>query len=157
MKLRYLVVLGCVLLLFVIGFFREFVFENINLHMTHLSQNDGMVNLPGPLILLKSFSYQQLYYTKFVLVVLFAALYFGFTFLGLSSFYGSYNYLTITLLFFGGVFTLSFVIFIIGKVTGKGAEAYSISRYLIEFIQSPLSLFILIPATKLLNEEKTKP
>ena len=140
--------------LFFLGFFREFVFENINSHLIHLKNQDGISNLPGPLFIFKGWSFSALYYTKFLLVLLFAAGFFGLTHWAVSIYFRTSAYWKATAALFLGVFLLSLSAFVLGKLTGFPEKGYSTARFLIEFIQSPLALFLLIPGLTLLKEEK---
>lgn len=143
-----------VLSLFILGFIREFIFENINTHLYYLWKDEHNPYLPEVLSFLKGFSYYPLYYSKFLLIVVFTILFLYGSILLIKQFFNDKRYPKITTGFFAGIFLLSALIFGIGYALGSGHDAYGISRKLIEFIQSPLAAFFLIPAFFLYEQEK---
>lgn len=135
-----------VLLLFTLGFFREFLFENINTHLYYLWKDESNPYLPSSLSFLEGVSYYPLYYAKFGLIVLFTLLFLAGSIGVVRCFFKEAIFTKITTWVFAGIFALSALIFGIGLMVGYGHEAYGISRKLIEFIQSPLACFFLVPS-----------
>lgn len=140
--------------LFVLGFFREFLFESINGQLYYLWKEETNPYLPKSLYFIENISYWNLYYTKFILILLFSILYLFGSLLLIKLFFKERLYRKFTLFFFGGIFLLTALIFALGFPFGAEHEAYGISRKLIEFIQSPLACFFLIPAFALYKKEK---
>ena len=140
--------------LFVLGFFREFLFESINGQLYYLWKEETNPYLPKSLYFIENISYWNLYYTKFILILLFSILYLFGSLLLIKLFFKERLYRKFTLFFFGGIFLLTALIFALGFAFGAEHEAYGISRKLIEFIQSPLACFFLIPAFALYKKEK---
>jgi len=151
-KLKIVVV---TLSLFVLGFFREFLFENINGQLYYLWKEESNPYLPKSLFFLDYISYWNLYYGKFILILLFSILYLYGSLVLVKLFFKERLYRKFTMFFFGGIFLLAALIFALGIPFGAEHEAYGISRKLIEFIQSPLAGFFLIPAFALYKKEKT--
>lgn len=135
-----------ILLLFGLGFLREFIFENINTHLYYSWKKEINPYLPNSLGFLERFSYWELYYSKFALIVFFSILFLVISVYLIQQFFSDSIFRRITILFFAGIFTLSTLIFLVGIIIGSADEAYGISRQLIEFIQSPLAAFFLIPS-----------
>lgn len=142
--------------LFVLGFLREFLFESINTHLYYLWREQSNPYLPKSLSFLAYFDYWSLYYTKFMLILVFTVIYFFGSILVVKQYFSERIFTRFTFLFFAGIFILSALIFGLGYVFGAGHEAYGISRKLIEFIQSPLACFFLIPAFLLYRNEKLR-
>ena len=140
--------------LFVLGFFREFLFESINGQLYYLWKEETNPYLPKSLYFLENISYWNLYYAKFILILLFSILYLFGSLLLIKLFFKERLYRKFTIFFFGGIFLLAALIFALGFPFGVKHEAYGISRKLIEFIQSPLACFFLIPAFALYKKEK---
>ncbi len=147
-------IIALVLLLFFLGFFREFLFENINSHLYYLWKGENNPNLPSSLLFLQNFEYWTLYYAKFFLIAVFTGIYLLVSILLVSQFFREKAFRNITIAFFIGVFAFSGIIFSVGYLLGSGHEAYGISRKLIEFVQSPLACFFLIPAFALYKNDR---
>jgi len=140
--------------LFVLGFFREFLFENINSHLYYLWKEEPNPYLPKSLFFLENVSYWSLYYGKFTLILLFSVLYLYASLVLIRLFFKEQLYQRITIVFFVGIFSLAALIFALGFAFGAEHEGYGVARKLIEFIQSPLACFFLIPAFLLYKKEK---
>lgn len=153
MKAKFLVTAIISLLLFTLGFFREFVFESINIQLGNLYNQTGWTYLPGPLILFEGFTYKELYYSKFALTFVFSAAFWSLTALGIHQFFRNRQRTILTSLIFLIIFGLSFGSFVLGKLLGFEYKAYALSRFLADFIQSPLTLFILIPGFLLADQK----
>ena len=135
-----------VIYLILLGFFREHVFVNVNYQSYKLYYHDSFdYSLPTDMKWLESLSYKQLYIFKFPLTLLFAFLYFLPTYMIVKKYYSEKKYLQITLLAYGSLIIFSLLVFGIGFLFGGYEKCYSLSRYLMGFVQSPLLLMILIP------------
>lgn len=147
-------IVSVTLSLFILGFFREFLFENINGHLHYLWKEESNPYLPDSLFFLENASYWNLYYGKFILILLFSILYLYGSLVLIKLFFKEKLYRKFTIFFFGGIFLLAVLIFAIGFPFGAEHETYGVARKLIEFIQSPLACFFLIPAFALYRKEK---
>lgn len=99
---------------------------------------------PG-LGLFANFSYWELYYIKFGLTALFAALYFVATYFPLKFIFNTKKAFQFTSIYFLGIFSLAFGFYLLAYL-GTPEKFYMVSRRLAEFVQSPLALMILFPA-----------
>ncbi|MBD81196.1 MAG: hypothetical protein CL840_19920 [Crocinitomicaceae bacterium] len=140
-----------IILLFVAGFLREFIFESVNAKISALKLTDGnsQYELTSFLTGLNSWSPSSLYGLKFFLTFLFAFLFLALSLFLVKTIFREKEYLKITALFFGAIFALSFLIYGLGYLLGIPNKGYTISRYIIEFIESPLAVFFLLPALHL--------
>lgn len=150
MNKRYLIaiLLAAVVLT---GFFRESVFENINAHMWYLYYDNDRSHLPSWLWLIGSLSYSQLYWLKWILTILFSALFLGMSCGIIHLIFDNKEMVKWTVYFYSGILLIAFVSFLSGKISGKMEEAYLISRFFMGLIQSPFLLVFLIPAYQLVK------
>lgn len=149
-KKAKIIVLG--IALFLAGYVREFVFESINSRLGALSTQKFSFELTSFLSVLNSWSYSSLYIFKYFLTFLFAAIFLALSLILVKIIFNKREYLKITVIFFAAIFSLSFLLFGIGYITGFLAQGYTVSRYIIEFIESPLAPFFLISAMHLYNK-----
>lgn len=152
-KKAKIIILG--ISLFFVGYLREFVFESINSRLGSLSTQKISFELTSFLSVLNSWSYNNLYIFKYFLTFLFAAIFMGLSLVLVKIIFDKKEYLKITVLFFTAIFGLSFILFGIGYITGFIKEGYTVSRCIIEFIESPLAPFFLISAMHLYNKSKS--
>lgn len=146
---RKLSIILFVILSFVLGFLREFIFESINFVLdgkTVIEQNVFLEYVSGQ-------SITTLNTLKFGLIPVFAGFNLLISLTVIQLFFESKKYNKLVIATFFGVFLLSLSLYIIGKAIGFGEEGYKVSRSIIEFIQSPLGCYFLIPAL-LLKEKK---
>ncbi|UTW62737.1 hypothetical protein KFE98_00865 [bacterium SCSIO 12741] len=148
LSIGLLIILG-----FVLGYFREFVFESINAHLA-LQQMNSPSELSGILSIFNSFSPSLLYYTKFALTAFFALLFLLISLALIKAVFQTTKYFKWAYFFYLFVFGTSLVLFAMGKVIGLPEQLYMVSRYIQEIIQSPLASFMLIPAIYLYQKEK---
>lgn len=153
LKKAKIIVLG--IALFLAGYLREFVFESINSRLGSILHEDYLFELTSFLSVFNSWSYNSLYIFKYFLTFLFAAIFMGLSLILVKIIFDKKEYLKITILFFSSIFSLSFLLFGIGYITGFLAQGYTLSRYIIEFIESPLAPFFLISAMHLYNKNTT--
>ncbi|MGB0404541.1 MAG: hypothetical protein ACPGEG_10625 [Salibacteraceae bacterium] len=150
-----LLALGAVL--FLLGFIREYSFESINKRLGALSNDQWQYELSSFLSILNSLEYPALYKIKFVLILVFALLFLAVTLVMIMVLFNKTIYLKYTILFFVTIFILSFVLYGLGYVLGNIHKGYTMSRYLIEFIESPLATFFIIPALFLIEKQNRSP
>jgi hypothetical protein len=130
--------------LFALSFLREYIFEGINDRLYRLQSSQSDYPFSTGLEILAPLSYYPLYYLKFVLILLFTLIFAWLTLWTIEAWFKQKKYIKPVLWLFGGVFSLSALLFVFGLAIGYGHEAYAVARHLIELIQSPLAAFMLI-------------
>lgn len=155
MNRRLLLVLF-ILLAIGLGFFREFVFININEQMRVTYYHAADSHVAGLFRFLEGYSYTTLYYLKWPLTLFFAALFAGITSLIIRFWFPGKNYTRIVFLAFGAIFLLAFLLFLLGWLTGAYYFFYTIARFLVGLAESPALLAVLIPAFYLSGETTTQ-
>lgn len=139
------------------GFFREYLFLNINeqIRVTYYQVNDTHVD--PPLQVLARFSYSELYYGKWLLTLVFAAIMAGLTALIVKWWFRKKELVRIGLLVYGFVFGLSFIFFLIHAFFPTLEGSYAISRFLVGMTETPLLSVLLIAAFTLVNKQESLP
>jgi hypothetical protein len=148
----YLLLAPIIILLLLIGFYREFIFTSINSVMLNILKSKDF-NHSGFHANLLAFIYFILYFIKWALTFLFTFIYFFFACLSIFIVYRNTKYVMICGCFFIAVFLLAFIFMGMGYVFHKYDLFYLFARKLMGLAQSPALLMILIPAFKLLKDE----
>ena len=147
-----------IVIIFIIGYYRELIFVHINFQRTqvyyHETDLDYNYTFPGILLFLKKLDYSQLTQLKWVLTVLFYFIYFGITYLLVSTIFKNKTYKLITIVTHFIFFAIAGIFYLVGYFTGKGIEGYTLSREFMGILQSPLLLMILIPTFILSDRQK---
>jgi hypothetical protein len=147
-----------IVLIFIIGYFRELIFVHINFQRTqvyyHETDLDYNYTFPGILLFLKKLDYFQLTQLKWILTVVFYLIYFTITYLLVSNIFKNKMYNLITIAIHVLFFAIAGVFYLIGNFTGKGLEGYTLSREFMGILQSPLLLMILVPTFILSDRQK---
>ncbi len=152
MKIRWLL---CFLFLFwLLGYIREFFFVNLNNIM--YEKYYGHTTLPVPLSMrfFTRFSYEVLYYSKYAYTLLSVLLFFGLSYAAVKQLSAQkklsrfliYSYLI--LLFLAGV-SMVYGYFINNRLQD---DEYTLSRWLLGIMQSPILCLILLASEKLYNK-----
>lgn len=140
------------LLFALLGFAREFFFVNLNNIMYMLYyQNGSSMPVPGIMKGFLNFSYDTLYYSKYGFTLLCTVLYFVLSYWTLQRLTGrpfftrvlSYAYL---LFFVLSALSMIYGYFVKNRL---GDEEYTLSRWLMGVLQSPVVCLILIASEKL--------
>lgn len=151
-RIFLLIVLSYLILL---GFWRDHMFVNLNYQISKLYYKDTFdYSLPADMKWLENFTYSQLYYGKFPLTLVFSLLYLLPSVLFVKRFFNEGNFLRITLLTYLVLFSTSLFLFSLGYFIGGYAVFYTLSRYIMGFVQSPLLLMILFVAFKIRTMER---
>jgi hypothetical protein len=147
-----------IVVVFIIGYIRELIFVHINFQRTqvyyHETDLDYNYNFPGILLFLKKLNYDQLTELKWILTVLFFLIYFGITYFLVSKIFKNKSYNIITIACHLVFFFVAGIFYLVGTVTGKGLEGYTLSREFMGILQSPLLLMILTPTFILGDRQK---
>lgn len=126
------------------GFFREFVFLNINeqSRVTFYHQTDSHV--ASSMQWLSGLSYSTLYYAKWPLTLLFTA-YFAFIAAAIvKKWFADKNLVKITLLAYAITFSAGLVFYLAGSLTGYRESTYEIARFLAGLTETPALLVMLL-------------
>jgi hypothetical protein len=138
---------SCLILVFILtGFFREFVFLNVNeqMRVTYYKVSDSHV-APG-MMWLNAFSYTTLYYMKWLLTAAFTFLFAILSAITIKVVFNDKKLVRIGIYTYGIVFLASFFFFLVGAFSGNTETTYSIARFLAGLIESPAMLIILLSA-----------
>jgi hypothetical protein len=131
----------------VLGFSRDYLFVNINYQAskTYYHRLDDYHVAEG-LKFLESWSYTKLYYTKWILTITYTLLYLATTFASIHLAFRNKKYNYYTLLTYIILFVLAGAAFASGKGILSADRAYTISRQIMGWLQSPIIAMILLPA-----------
>lgn len=142
-SVRRIVVVLLVLTYIGLGFFREFVFLNINeqMRVTYYKVGDSHVSpiLSG----LQHFSYAELYYGKWPLTLLFAVAFAALAASIVRVALQTRTYSRWIWIAYGSVFLLGALVFLVGNMLGNAAITYDLARFLAGMVESPLLLLML--------------
>jgi hypothetical protein len=144
-KIKCLIIFLIVALIFALGFYRDFVFVNINFRLNGLWYNKNLWQLPASLSFFENFSYNQLYYAKWLLTLLFSLSYLLLYLACVKVLFQKKNYLLWTIFIFAGIYIVSAPFYILSYFSDS-RSFYIICRILMDFVQSPLLIMILVPA-----------
>lgn len=145
-----LLLIICLLLL---GFYRDFVFKNINALIQSHELNIGF-SMPSHLSVFDNFEYNTLIKIKWILTFAFSAFYLITSIITINILFKNKKYIRITIGVYIALILVSAIFMTLGyflPTTSK--NMYSFSRYLMGMAQSPLVLMILIPAFKISEKE----
>lgn len=145
-RLNKFLAAAVVVLFIMTGFFREFVFVNLNELMRVAYYNSPDPQVAPSMQWMSGYSYQTLYYLKWPLTLLFSIIFAAYSALTVWLAFGDKKYVRITWLAYAAVFTLSFLFFGIGWLTDDREATYVISRFLAGIIETPAMLAILSAA-----------
>lgn len=126
------------------GFFREFIFLNINeqSRVTFYHLNDSHV--AASMQWLSGLSYSTLYYTKWPLTLLFTA-YFAFIAAAIIKlWFTNKNFVKITWLAYSITFATGLAFYFAGALTGERESTYGIARFLAGLTETPALLVMLL-------------
>ena len=144
-----------ILIIFSLGYFRDRLFVNVNYQLGTLYHNTPSIYLSEYFLFLKNYTYQQLYWSKWILTIFFTLLYYSLTILVTLITTGKKSIIkwcTITYVFF---FVLSGLCFLIGKIIGNPEAGYKFARIFMGILQSPIILMILYPLFSLSFKSKS--
>lgn len=144
-KRRLLWLLPAIVLVAATGFIREFLFVNINEQISHVFYKSDFSKMSDTLWFLSSWSYDQLYYLKWTLTLVFAAIYLLESALLLWILFRSVFLKELALLF-GVLFVISGILYIGYGLIGQGEDGYLLARFFMGLAQSPVPLMLMIPA-----------
>lgn len=130
----------------VTGFFREFLFVNINQRIWELYQHQQTTQIYPSLHFLTNFSGNTLYYSKWPLTLLFTAIFAAFACAIVHLLFHERKYLRWTVLAYAAVFFTGLLFAGIGALSGHFSDLYTVARFLADIVEKPVMIIILIPA-----------
>jgi hypothetical protein len=133
------------LLLGLTGFFREFVFENINFQIYKLYYNYEGYTLPESLSFLEKYPAETLNLIKYPLTLFTVLVYFGYSWLIQRRFFPGKNYFFINLGAHLVFILIGILFYLYGILFNDFSTGYKFSRIFFDFVQTPLLIFILVP------------
>jgi len=135
-----------VLLFILTGFFREFVFLNVNeqMRVTYYNSPDNFVS--PSMHWLGSISYTSLYYLKWILTAVFILIFAGMAAVIVKLIFQDKKLIRISILTYLLIFATSFLFYLIGALFGNTETTYAIARFLAGLAESPALLIILVGA-----------
>lgn len=147
MSRNHKLLIATLAILFILtGFFREFVFLNVNEQMRVTYYNSPDPHVAPSMQWLESFSYTTLYYMKWFLTLVFTIV---FALLGsfiVNTIFRDKKLVRLSLIAYASVFFASFLFFLVGAISGNTEATYAIARFLAGIIESPAMLIILLGA-----------
>jgi len=144
-----------VILIVVLGFFREFVFYNVNAQINYyLHWQDGIpFYTDSRFEFLYEWPYQRLIQFKWLMTLVFTLLFLGNSLLIIYFLFRENKYLKWTIYFFGFILIVSGIL-TIGWYVFKSDNFYRLSRLMMDFVESPKPLMLIIPAIYLSRNVK---
>ena len=143
--------IGIVLL----GFIRGYLFGNIN--WIYKTLTEGRMNQARhEFQFMLEWTPLEIEILKWSLTVLFMFLFAWFTFLIVKIYFENKMYNKITILLFTGIFAISALLYIFGKITGLSGDIYHIVRTLMGLGQSFMPLMILFILFKFFPQMKAE-
>lgn len=127
------------------GFFREFMFVNINEQLSFLYYGSDVSYMSPRLAFLSTWSYDNLYYLKWILTLVFSAVFLLESALLAKVLFASYH-LKELLFIYVLLLSISVVLYLPFFLAGNGEQGYILARFFMGIAQSPLPAMLLIPA-----------
>lgn len=154
---KNILILLIVLGLFVLGYFRDNLFVNINYLIYHLYYKTDQLYLSPSFLFLKRFDYDTLWQMKWVLTLLFFFTYLFFTLLGVYLVFGlNKKNLIYAIAFYLFIFLISGLFYGLGYFAGYIEWGYHFARIFMGLAQSPFVLIFLIPAFTYFSSKEQK-
>ena len=146
MKGQNLKAASFLLIIFLLGYFREFTFLNVNYQLWYFRHPEEGYFVHSFYHFLHQFSSPTLYKVKWILTIFFAFLFCGVTYIAIYSIFKQHKKALFALYSLIALFLVSGTCWIIGYITGNHEQGYKLSRVFMGLAQSPIVLMILIPA-----------
>ena len=153
---RVLILAAIVLLL--LGYFRDYIFININF-LSGVKYYPGIetdYKLPSQLGFLNAFTYEQLYYGKFLVTLLFSAAFLLVSIIVIKKIFADSKYIKWTVYTYISLIVLSGVFYSYGMLFNDFNNGYKLSRVFMGFLQSPFVLMVLVPAFKIAENNNSQ-
>lgn len=141
---------GIVILGFIVlGFTRDFLFENINFQLYKLWYGAEEYHLPPSLGFFENWDADSLYYLKFPLTIVTVLIFFGMAHFTVWYYFRERGYIWLNLAAHSLFLLIGGLSYLYGVLFDDFNNGYHFSRLFLEFLQSPLLLMIILPACSL--------
>lgn len=150
---RFIVILLIVTYI-ALGFFREYIFLNVNEQMRVVYYGSTDSHVSPLLSWLSNFSYAQLYYGKWPLTLFFTLLFALLAVFVVRMAFQTNIYTRSIVWAYASVFSLGLLFYFIGYLTNNTENVYPIARFLAGLVESPV-LLLMICAGLLYARNKT--
>ncbi len=154
LKKSLLILIICLLLF--LGFYRDFVFKNINA-LLKAWDFDLEYSMPNSLKLFENLEYATLVNLKWLLTLLFSIIYLIIPVYTIHLLFKNKKYTVITIYLYVSITVMSSLFILTGVVFENTSDKmYEFARYFMGMLQSPIILMILIPTFKLAGKNVTE-
>lgn len=126
------------------GFFREFIFLNINEQSRVTYYHDTDSHVAPSMQWLSQLSYATLYYSKWVLTLLFTAFFAFLASVIIRLWFNDKKLIRISWIVYAIIFATGLLFYAAGYLTGDVANTYDIARFLAGLTETPAMLIILL-------------
>lgn len=144
-----------VILFGILGYCREFFFVHMNNIMYRKYYNmTTALEVPAVMHVFERFSYNTLYYSKYVYTVLWTLLFFGLSYIALKKLTAAPLMLRLLLYSYCLILLMAGISMAYGLLVNNRLQndEYTLSRWLLGIAQSPLICLILLASEKLYNK-----
>jgi hypothetical protein len=138
-----------ILITIALGFFRDSLFVNINYQIGFLYYKQDINYVTSNFSFLKSLSFNQLYYGKWLLTIAFTLLYYILTMATIYFSFGNKNILRWATISYLILIIVSAMAYSIGQITSYPQTGYKFARIFMGLLQSPIVLMLLFPLFQL--------
>lgn len=142
----------------ILGYVREFFFVHLNIIMyAKYYQNTPVQPLPAIMNPFNAFSYDFLYYSKYLFTILFVALFYGLNYLAIKKLTQNNTLVKLLLYSYLVMFVIAAISMLFGyTINGRlQDDEYTLSRWLMGIAQSPIICLILLASEKLYQKTTT--
>ncbi|MCC6372122.1 MAG: hypothetical protein IT236_14050 [Bacteroidia bacterium] len=136
----------------VLGYLREFFFVHLNIIMySKYYQKPPILPIPASMSLFNAFSYEFLYYAKYVFTLLFAVAFLALNYFAIKKLTTNQQLLKILIYIYVIMGTLALLSMLYGYFVNDRLQddEYTLSRWLMGVAQSPIICLILLASEKL--------
>lgn len=141
---RWILAAALISAFIVVGFLRDFIFINLNYHLAHLKVEGSRSYAHSFFDFLHQFSFMQIYYSKYVITLIFTIANFVLGYSLIRIVLKNQNLLRLYAVLYAVVTASALLFFAGGFILGDPDQGYSFSRILMGFLQSPVPAAILI-------------
>jgi hypothetical protein len=152
------VLLPAAVVLLLLGYFRDYIFININFlsGVKYYPNIETDYKLPSQLSFLNSFTYEQLYFGKFFVTLLFLAAFLLVSIVVIKKLFTDSKYIKWTVYAYISLVVLSGIFYSYGMLFDDFNTGYKLSRVFMGFLQSPFVLMVLVPAFKIAENNNSQ-
>lgn len=141
---KKIVILLLVLFYIITGFFREFIFLNINEQSRVTYYHDTDSHVAPALQWLSGLSYATLYYSKWILTLVFTVFFAFLASVIIRLWFNDKKLVRISWIVYAITFAAGLLFYAAGFLTGDVASTYDIARFLAGLTETPAMLIILL-------------